>query len=117
MKETSIPVNFTVKCLEKPLKEKKVTATIRGRGYIQRHGFEVGKKIEVKFKRKRIGFAIIRDIRLIGYTDLSNHEIIEKEGFNSADELIDALEPFWRWHWSRIIAGKQKLPIIEFEWI
>jgi len=117
LKETSIPINFTVEYLEKPLKEKKVTATIRGKTYIQRFRLKVGTKIEVKYERKRIGFAVIKDIRLIGYADLFDPEIIKKEGFDSADELIDALKPFWRYHWNRVAAGKTKMPLIEFEWI
>jgi len=117
LKETSIPINFTVEHLEKPLKEKKVTATIRGKTYIQRFSLKIGKKIEVKYERKRIGFAVIRDIRLIGYQDLFNPEIIKKEGFDSADELISALKPFWKYHWSQVKAGKVKMPLIEFEWI
>jgi len=44
-------------------------------------------------------------------------EIIKKEGFDSADELIDALKPFWRYHWNRVASGKTKMPLIEFEWI
>ena len=117
MKETSVPVNFTVERLEKPLKEKKVTATIRGKTYIQRFHLGPGKKMEVKFERKRIGFAVIKDIQLIGYQDLSNPEIIKKEGFDSADELINALKPFWRYHWNQVVAGKVKMPLIEFEWL
>ena len=117
MKETSVPINFTVKCLEKPLKKKQVTATIRGKTYIQRFGLRVGKKIEVKYERERIGFAVIKDIQLIGYQDLFNPEIIKKEGFDSADELIDALKPFWRYHWNQVVVGKVKMPLIEFEWI
>lgn len=117
MKETSIPINFTVEHLEKPLKEKKVTATIRGKTYIQRFGLKIGKKIEVKYERKRIGFAVIKDIWLIGYQDLFNPEIVRKEGFDSADELINALKPFWKYHWNQVKAGNVKMPLIEFEWL
>ncbi len=117
MKETNVPVNFTVERLEKPLRQKRVTATIRGKTYIQRFGLRVDKKIEVKFERKRIGFAVIKDIRLIGYQDLFNPEIIKKEGFDSADELIDALKPFWKYHWNQVKAEKVKMHLIEFEWI
>ncbi len=117
MKETSVPINFTVERLEKPLKQKQVTATIRGKTYIQRFGLIIDKKIEVKYERKRIGFAVIKDIRLIRYQDLFNPEIIRREGFDSVDELIDALKPFWKYHWNRVVAGKLKMPLIEFEWI
>ena len=115
--ETSIPVNFTVDCLETPLKQKQVTATIRGQSYIEKFNLKVGSKIEVKYHRKRVGFAVIEDIRLISYSDLFNPDIVKKEGFMSADELINALKPFWRWHWKRIQTGKQKMPLIEFKWI
>ena len=117
MAETSIPVNFTVELLEKPLREQQVTATIRNNTFIQRHGLEVGKKIEIKYRRKRVGFAIITDIRLIEYGDLFDPEIIEKEGFTTATDLIDALKRFWKWHWDRVAVGKQKMPLIEFVWI
>lgn len=117
MKETSTPINFTVELLEQQLKDKKVTATIRRKSFIKRHDLKVGTKIEVKFKRKRIGIAIIRDIRFIGYTDLFTPEIIKKEGFDSAEKLINALKPFWRYHWNRVIAGKTKMPVVEFEWV
>ena len=117
MEETSIPVNFTVECLEKPLKKRQVTATIRGKAFINKFGLKVGKKIEIKYKRKRVGFAIITDIRLIGYNDLFHHEIINKEGFNSANDLIDCLKPFWKFQWDKIVGGKQRLPFIEFEWM
>ena len=117
MTEKSIPINFTVECLEKPLKQKQVAATIRGGNYISKYGLKVGEKIEVKYKRKRIRFAVIKDIYLIGYFDLFNPEIVRKEGFNSSDELISVLKQFWKWHWNNIVDGKQKMPIIEFEWI
>ena len=117
MKESSIPVNFTVKKLKKPLKEKKVTATIRGKTYIQRFQLRQGKKIEVKYNRERIGFAVIKNIRPISYAKLFDPEIIKKEGFESAEDLIFALKPFWRYHWNQIVAGKVKMPLIEFEWI
>ena len=115
--EKSIPIDFTIDCLEKKLKEKKVTATIRGKGFIKRFRYRVGSKIEVKFHRKRIGFAVIKDIRTIGYEELFNPEIIEKEGFDSAEDLIKTLKKFWSWHWDKIVNGKMKLPLIEFEWI
>ena len=117
MTEKSIPINFTVECLEKPLKQKQVTATIRGGNYISKYGLKTGEKIEVKYKRKRIGFAVIKDIYLIGYHDLFDPEIVRKEGFDSSDELISVLKQFWKWHWNNIVDGKQKMPIIEFEWI
>ena len=117
MTETSIPINFTVECLEKPLKQKQVTATIRGRAFIQKYGLKPGKKIEVKYKRKRVGFAVITDIRLIGYQDLFEPDIIRREAATSADELIDVLKRFWRWQWDNIVVGKQKMPFIEFKWI
>ena len=117
MTEKSIPINFTVECLEKPLKQKQVTATIRGGNYISKYGLKAGEKIEIKYKRKRIGFAVIKDIYLIGYHDLFDPEIVRKEGFDSSDELISVLKQFWKWHWNNIVDGKQKIPIIEFEWI
>ena len=90
---------------------------MRGRSFIKMHDLKIGKKIEVKFKRKRIGFAVIKDIRLIGYADLFNPEIIKREGFDSSEDLIDALKPFWRYYWNRVVSGKTKMPLIEFEWI
>ncbi len=117
MTEKSIPINFTVECLEEPLKQKQVTATIRGGNYISKYSLKDRKKIEIKYKRKRIGFAVIKDIYLIGYFDLFDPEIVRKEGFNSSDELISVLKQFWKWHWNNIVDGKQKMPIIEFEWI
>ena len=117
MKEFSIPVNFTVEKLEKPLRQKKVTATIRGKTYIQRFQLRPGKKIEVKYNRERIGFAVIKSIKQISYVNLFDTEIIRKEGFESAADLIFALKPFWRYHWNQIIAGKVKMPLIEFQWL
>jgi len=115
--ESSIPINFTVAKLEKPLQEKKVTATIRGATYINRFRLRPGKKIEVKFHRKRIGFAVVKDIHSIYYKDLFKPEIIRKEGFESAEDLINALKPFWKYHWGQVKEGKVKLPLIEFEWL
>ena len=117
MTEKSIPINFTVECLQKPLKQKKITATIRSGNYISKYNLKTGKKIEVKYKRKRIGFAVIKDIYLIGYHNLFDPEIVRKEGFGSSEELISVLKHFWKWHWNNIVDGKQKLPIIEFEWM
>jgi hypothetical protein len=54
---------------------------------------------------------------LIGYHDLFDPEIVRKEGFDSSDELISVLKQFWKWHWNKIIDGKHKMPIIEFEWL
>lgn len=116
--EKSIPLNFTIPELEKLLREKRVTATIREIGFIKRFGYKPGDYIEVKYKRERVGFAFITIIRHVEYTDLFKPEIIEKEGFNSAEELIKVLGRMsWRYHWENIIDGKMKLPLIEFEWI
>lgn len=116
--EKSIPLDFTVPELEKPLREKRVTATIRGIGSIKRFGYKPGNYIEVKYKGERVGFAFITIIRHIEHADLFKPEIIEKEGFNSAEELIKVLGRMsWRYHWENIIDGKMKLPLIEFEWI
>lgn len=78
---------------------------------------EIGKKVEIKYKRNRVGFAIIKDIRLIGYDDLYDLDIVNKGGFDTAKELIDVLKNFWKWRWNKIKAGKQKMHLIEFEWI
>ena len=88
----------------------------RGRS-IWKYGLKAGEKIEVKYKRKRIGFAVIKDIYLIGYRDLFDLEIVRKEGFDSSDKLISVLKQFWKWQWNNIVDGKQKMPIIEFEWM
>jgi hypothetical protein len=40
--EKSIPINFTVECLEEPLKQ--VTATVRGGNYISKYGLRASKK-------------------------------------------------------------------------
>ena len=76
------------------MKQKQVTATIRGGSYISKYGLKAGEKIEIKYKRKRIGFAVIKDIYLIGYHDLFDPEIIRKEGFDSSDKLISVLKQF-----------------------
>jgi len=82
-----------------------------------KYGLKAGEKIEIEHKRKRIGFAVIKDIYLIGYRDLFDPEIVRKEGFDSYDELISVLKQFWKWHWNNIVDGKQKMTIIEFEWM
>ena len=76
------------------MKRKQVTATIQGRNYISKYGSKAGEKIEVKYKRKRIGFAVIKDIYLSGCRDLFDPEIVRKEGFDSSDELISVLKQF-----------------------
>ena len=114
----SIPLNFTIPDLEKPLREKRVTATIRGIGFIKRFGFKPGDYIEVKYKRKRVGFAFITMIRNIDYKELFDPKLVEKEGFNSPEELLKVLSRLpWRYHWENIVDGKMKMPLIEFEWI
>ncbi|HEC95059.1 MAG TPA: hypothetical protein ENI45_03735 [Thermoplasmatales archaeon] len=117
MRERSVPVNFTVESLEKPLGERRVKATIRSRGYIRKHGLKPGEKIEVKYRRKRVGFAVIIKVRRMSYDDLYNPEVFQKAGFTSADELIKVVKGFFSWQWRRIKAGKQKMYFIEFRWI
>jgi hypothetical protein len=106
-----------VACLEKPLKEKRVTATIRREGYIRKYRLKTGKKIEVKYRRKRVGFAVIKDIRFIGYDELFDLEVVRKEGFATSEDLISALKRFWKWHWDDIVKGNRRMPFIEFEWL
>lgn len=115
--EKSIPIHFSTEQLEKSLKDKRVTSTIRGMAYIKRIGYKKGLRIEIKFKEERVGFAVIKNIRLIGYDDFFDPEIIYKEGFTDSDELINVLKTFWKWQWDKIKNGKMKVPIIEFEWI
>jgi hypothetical protein len=117
MREKSTPINFTVDSLEKSLKQKRVTATIRSISYIKKYDLKIGKKVEIKYKRNRIGFAIIKDIRPIVYDDLHNQDIVNKLGFDTTKELIDSLKDFWKWRWNEIKLGKQKMRLIEFEWI
>ncbi len=116
-KETSVPINFTIDSLEKPLKQKRVTATIRNKSYIKKYGLKIGKKVEIKYKRNRVGFAIIKDIRLIGYDDLCDLDIVNKGGFSTVEELMYILKNFWKWRWNKIKGGKRKMYLIEFEWI
>lgn len=116
--EKSIPLNFTVDCLEKPLKNKTVTTTIRHMSFIKRFGYKPGVKIEIKFHRKRVGFAIITSIRPITYQDLFDPVLIEKEGFESAEELIKTLKnTSWQFYWDKIQAGKMTMPLLEFKWL
>ena len=115
--EKYMSLNFTISELEKPLKEKRVTVTIRGIGFIERFGYTPGDFIDVKYKGEPVGIAFITGIRNISYTDLLKPEIFKKGGFNSAEELINVLgRVHLRYYWENILDGKTKLPLIEFEW-
>ena len=77
----------------------------------------MGVRVEIKFHRKRIGFAIIKNVRIIVYDDLFDQEIIQKEGFINSQDLLDTSRDYWRWQWKKIVDGKQIMYLIEFEWI
>ena len=116
--EKSKPLNFSAPELEEPLKEKRVTSTIRGVSFIKRFGFKQGDHLEIKYKRERVGFAFITSISSIGFKDLYDPIIVEKEGFNKPEELIKFLSRMqWRFHMKKIKEGKLKIPFIEFEWV
>jgi len=117
MTEKSIPLNFTAVVLEKPLREKRVTATIRSKRFIQKYGFKIGVRVEIKFHRKRVGFAIIKDVRVIVYDNLFDSEIVQKEGFIDSQDLLDMSKEYWGWQWKKIVEGKKIMYLIEFEWI
>ncbi len=117
MTEKSVPLNFTTYILEQPLQQKKVKATIRSRRFIQKYGLKIGVRIEIKFHRKRIGFAKIKNIRLIGYDDLLNPGIIQNEGFTNPQDLLETSKKYWKWEWKKIVEGHQIMYLIEFDWI
>ena len=117
MTEKSVPLNFTTYILEQSLQKKQVKTTIRSKRFIQKYGLKIGVRIEIKFHRKRIGFAIIKNIRLIGYDDLFNPEIIRNEGFTNPQDLLDTSKRYWKWEWKKIVEGHQIMYLIEFDWI
>ncbi len=117
MTEKSVPLNFTAYILEDALWKKQVTSTIRAKRFIQKYGLKAGVRIEIKFHRKRIGFAIISNIHLISYDDLFDSEIIQREGFTDSQDLLDTSKKYWKWEWKKIVDGHLMMYLIEFGWI
>ena len=117
MKERSVPLNFITPCLWKPLEEKRVCATVRSRGFVRRYGLKPGVKVEVKYKRKRVGFAVVTAVETIGYKELNDPNVFRKAGFVSSTDFVEVVKGFFVWQWKRVEAGKKKLYFIEFEWI
>lgn len=111
-------VSFNVSKLRKPLFNKEVTSTIRGKSYIKDKNLNEGDVIGIFWKDKYlIGEAIIKSIELIGYDSLNDSTIVKMEGFNSSEELKSALKKVgWRYHWDRIKQGELKLPLIKYKW-
>lgn len=70
--------------------------TICGRGYVRKHGFKHDEKIEVKYKWKRVGFAVITKVMRISYDDLYNPDFFRKTCFASPDELIEVVKGFFQ---------------------
>lgn len=111
-------INFTVHKLEKPLKEHKVTATIRGRNYITENAIKEGKKVGIYFRGEFVGTGMITEIRNISWRELSKPKIIKMEGFSTSEELKNALKRVgWRFHLKRLKKGKLSLPLIKFRWL
>lgn len=115
--EKSVPLNFTVELLRKPLEEKRVNVTVRSRGFVRKHGLKSGVKVEVKYKRKRVGFAVVTRVKTVAYSELFDPRVFKKAGFVSSTDFVEVVKGFFFWQWRGIKEGKQRMYLVEFEWI
>ncbi len=78
-----IPLNFTISDIEKEVEERKVTSTVRSLGFIRRFNIRVGSIVEIKLHRRRIGFALVTDVKPLSEKESSNLEFLKSKGFKT----------------------------------